>query len=211
MSASRNSRKLGLALVALAAGLALSAGIGAASAAEQLSAQDIIQALKPPRVTRGLTTSPARAERTAEETRFIDTLRNRTTRSLSDEEREKIIAMAQSKPSVDLEINFEFNSAVIGSRAMPQVTALGDALTSADLKGRTFILAGHTDAKGGDTYNQGLSERRADAVRRFLSEKYGIEEADLVTVGYGKTRLKNSTNPLAGENRRVQIVNAADR
>ena len=211
MSTSPNNRKFGLALVALAAGLALSAGIGAASAAEQLSAQDIIQALKPPRITRGLTTSPARAERTAEETRFIDTLRNRTTRSLSYDEREKIIAMAQSKPSVDLEINFEFNSAVIGSRAMPQVTALGDALTSADLKGRTFILAGHTDAKGGDTYNQGLSERRADAVRRFLSEKYGIEEADLVTVGYGKTRLKNSTNPLAGENRRVQIVNAADR
>ena len=59
---------------------------------------------------------------------------------------------------------------------MPQVTALGEALTSADLKGRTFILAGHTDAKGGDTYNQGLSERRADAVKRFLTEKYRIDD-----------------------------------
>ncbi len=211
MPASRNSHKHTRAAVVLTAGLALTMGIGVASAAEQLSAEDIIQALKPPRITRGLTTSPARAQRSAEETRFIDTLRNRTTRSLSSDEREKITTIAKSKPSVDLEITFEFNSAVIGSRALPQVTALGEALTSADLKGRTFILAGHTDAKGSDTYNQGLSERRADAVRRFLSEKYGIEETSLVTVGYGETQLKNSENPLAGENRRVQIVNTVDR
>ena len=43
------------------------------------------------------------------------------------------------------------------------------------MKGGTYIVAGYTDAKGGDTYNQGLSERRADAVKRFLAEKYGIE------------------------------------
>ena len=92
-----------------------------------------------------------------------------------------------------------------------QVTALGEALTSADLKGRTFILAGHTDAKGSDTYNQGLSERRADAVKQFLTEKYGIEVSHLATVGYGKAHLKNTSNPFAGENRRVQVVNATDR
>jgi flagellar motor protein MotB len=44
------------------------------------------------------------------------------------------------------------------------------ALASGELKGGTFIVAGHTDAKGGDTYNQGLSERHADAVKRFLAE-----------------------------------------
>jgi outer membrane protein OmpA-like peptidoglycan-associated protein len=204
-------RKRTLAPVAWVAGLALAVSIAPASAAERLSAEDIIQALKPPRITRGLTTSSARAQPSAEETRFIDTLRNRATRSLSSAERDRIVAIAKSRPNVDLEINFEFNSAVIGARALPQMTALGDALTSADLKGRTFILAGHTDAKGSETYNQGLSERRAEAVKRFLSEKYGIEGANLVTVGYGKTQLKNSENPLAGENRRVQVVNAADR
>ncbi len=62
---------------------------------------------------------------------------------------------------------------------------LGTALTRTDLKGRTFILAGFTDAKGSETYNQGLSERRADAARQFLSKKYGIEAGNLVTVGYG--------------------------
>jgi outer membrane protein OmpA-like peptidoglycan-associated protein len=143
--------------------------------------------------------------------RTLDSLRNRPTRSLSTEERDKITSIAQSKPKIDLKINFDFNSAVIGSKAMQQVTELGKALTSADLKGRTFILAGHTDAKGSETYNQGLSERRADAVKRFLAENYGIEPKDLLTVGYGQKQLKNFENPFAGENRRVQVINADDR
>jgi outer membrane protein OmpA-like peptidoglycan-associated protein len=141
----------------------------------------------------------------------VDTLRNRTTRSLTTEEREKIASIANSKPKIDLEINFEFNSATIAAKALPQVTALGEALTSPDLKGHTFIVAGHTDAKGSETYNQGLSERRSDAVKRFLAEKYGIETNRLLTVGYGATKLKNSESPLAGENRRVQIVNTSDK
>jgi outer membrane protein OmpA-like peptidoglycan-associated protein len=138
-------------------------------------------------------------------------VRNRVTRSLSTEERDKIASIASSKPKIDLEINFEFNSAVLGSKAMPQVAELGKALTSEDLKGRTFILAGFTDAKGSETYNQGLSERRADAVRQFLSKKYGIEAGNLVTVGYGHTQLKDPANPFAADNRRVQVINASDK
>jgi len=211
MSTSPKRRKVNLIGVALAAGLALPTGIGFAFAAEQPSAEDIIKALKPPRITRGLTTSPADTAKTAEEGRFIDTLRNRTTRSLSTDERDKVASIAKSKPSIDLEITFEYNSATIGSKAAPQVATLGQALTSADLKGRSFIVAGYTDAKGADGYNQELSERRADAVKRFLLEKYGIEATNLVTVGYGKTQLKNPASPLSGENRRVQIVNDADK
>ncbi len=196
------------------AGIIFVAGLlsqGPSYAAEQRSADDIINALKSPRVTRGLTTSPADAARTADETRFLSTVRNRPTRSLSTEERDKIASIADSKPKVDLEINFEYNSAVIGSKAKPQVTELGKALTSEDLKGRTFILAGFTDAKGSETYNQGLSERRADAVKQFLTERYGIEVGNLVTVGYGLKQLKDPTNPFAAENRRVQVVNADEK
>jgi outer membrane protein OmpA-like peptidoglycan-associated protein len=211
MSTSPQRRKVNLIGVVLAAGLSLPTGMGFALAAEQPSAEEIVKALKPPRITRGLTTSPADTARAADETRFVDTLRNRTTRSLTTDEREKVASIAKSKPSIDLEITFEYNSATIGSKALPQVTALGDALTTADLKGRTFIVAGHTDAKGSDTYNQSLSERRADAVKRFLLEKYGIDASNLVTVGYGKTQLKNPSNPLLAENRRVQVVNVTDK
>ena len=96
-------------------------------------------------------------------------------------------------------------------KSLPSVQALGRALTNPDLKGSTFIVAGHTDAAGGDAYNQDLSERRADSIKRYLIDKFGIAGADLVTVGYGKTKLKDPANPMAEVNRRVQVVNMANK
>ena len=211
MSAQHETSMINLCCMIVAVGLALPSGLGMALAAEERSADEIIKALKPARITRGLTTSPADAARNAEESKFVNSLRNRPTRSLTVAEREQITSIAKKRPSIDLEVNFEYNSDHIASKAVPQVTALGDALSSADLKGGTFILAGHTDAKGSETYNQGLSERRAEAVRRFLLEKYGIDAGTIVTVGYGKTQLKNPSEPFASENRRVQVINASDR
>jgi outer membrane protein OmpA-like peptidoglycan-associated protein len=212
MSALTKTLMVQVAGVALAAGLALSFGSVPVRAAEQLTPEDIVKALKPAaHVTRSLTASPADVARKAEETRFVDSLRNRTTRSLTTAEREQITTIAQKKPSIDLEINFEYNSATIGAKATPQVTTLGKALSSDELKGATFIVAGYTDAKGTDTYNQSLSERRADAVKQFLAEKYGIEGANLVTVGYGKSHLKNANDPFAADNRRVQVINMSDK
>jgi outer membrane protein OmpA-like peptidoglycan-associated protein len=208
MPASRKRSQISIAGVVLLAGLTLPTGILVAG--EQPSAQQIINALKPAKITRGLSTTNDAAP-SAEEAKFVDTLRNRRTRSLTSDERDKIASLAKTKPSIDLEINFDFNSAAIGPDAMPQVTTLGEALASPDLKGSTFVLAGHTDAKGSEGYNQGLSERRAESVKRFLQEKYGIEASYLVTVGYGKTQLKNQTDPFSGENRRVQVVNVADK
>jgi outer membrane protein OmpA-like peptidoglycan-associated protein len=210
MSAQK-TRKITLTCMILAVGLALPSGLGVALAAEERSADDIIKALKPARITRGLTTSPADAARNAQETKFVNSLRNRPTRSLTFAEREQITSIAKKRPSIDLEVNFDYNSDNIGSKAMPQVSALGQALASPDLKGGTFIVAGHTDAKVSDTYNQGLSERRAEAVKRFLAEKYGIDASNLLTVGYGKTQLKNPAGPFASENRRVQVINASDK
>ncbi len=177
MSTTHRNSKLVLACLALATILALPAGV--AAAAEQQSADQIIKALKPAGIKRSLTGTSNEGALTAEETRFIDSLRNRKTRSLSNEDREQVASIAKKKPSIDLEINFEYNSATIGPKAMAQVTALGQALTNGELAGRTFVVAGHTDAKGADSYNQSLSEQRADAVKRFLTEKYGVATANL--------------------------------
>jgi outer membrane protein OmpA-like peptidoglycan-associated protein len=196
----------------LAVACACCLNVGDLRAQQAHSPRQIIEALKPPVArTRSLTTAPpVDANRRAEDTNFVNTLRNRPSRSLTTSERTKIATIAKEKPSIDLEINFEYNSDRISSAAMPQVTALGQALSSDDLKGNTFILAGHTDGKGGDTFNQGLSERRAEAVKRFLSSKFGIEDGKLVPVGYGKTQLKIQSKPTAAENRRVQVVNMAN-
>ena len=205
MSSHLKSSKLAL-ISTVVGGLMLSA-VGIAVAQDQPSAQKILQALTPKPVTRSLTVSPADKAKAAEEQKFIDSVRNRQTRSLSTTERETIATIAKDKPSIDLEIRFDYNSATISGTSQPGVKALGEALASPDLKNSTFIIAGHTDAKGSNDYNQSLSEKRADAIKKYLVEKQGIPAANLVTVGYGENQLKNTTDPLNGENRRVQVVN----
>jgi len=197
--------------VAVAAGVAMTMTIGLALAGDgdTVSSDQILQALTPKRLTRSLTATPEDPAKSAAETQFVQSIKNRTTRSLSSGERDQIYAIAQQKPNIDLEITFDYNSAKISKSALPQVDALGKALTDASMKGTTFVLAGHTDAVGSDTYNQDLSERRADSVKQYLTAKFGMTSADLVTVGYGKTRLKNPNDPKGGENRRVQVVNMA--
>ena len=69
------------------------------------------------------------------------------------------------------------------------------------------MIEGHTDAKGGDGYNQNLSELRARAVQRYLIEHFGIAESRLMARGFGKTRLLDPAHPEDGVNRRVQVVN----
>ena len=189
----------------------LSFGVGTAVAGDNVTEDQILRALAPPPpkpLTRGLSVGPqVDPAKVAEEGAFVQKIRNRATRSLSIGEREEIATIAKTKPNIDLEINFDYNSADISAKSMPSVQALGKALTNPDLKGSTFVVAGYTDAMGGEQYNQDLSERRADAIKRYLVDKYGIAGSDLVTVGYGKTKLKDPSQPMAEANRRVQVVN----
>ena len=132
--------------------------------------------------------------------------------SLSNAEREAQAEVAKRKPSIELEIDFEQRSAGIRvrSNAFDQLTALGLALLNRELKGRIFLIAGHTGLEGNEVYNQELSIRRADTVKRFLVENFNIEPEDLVAVGYGSRKLKNPADPFAPENQRVEIVNVGD-
>jgi outer membrane protein OmpA-like peptidoglycan-associated protein len=214
MSKMTGRRSLAAILSIVTIGTALSMGVGAATAGDDVTAGQILQALTPAKrpLTRGLSTGPKiDPEAVSAEDRFVKTIRNRATRSLSSAEREEIATIAKDKPNIDLEINFDYNSADISKRSLASVQALGQALTNPDLKGSTFIVAGHTDAIGGDGYNQDLSERRADSIKRYLTDKYGIAGSDLVTVGYGKTKLKDPSHPTADVNRRVQVVNMASK
>ncbi len=194
--------------IALGATLSMTAGLALAGD-NKVSADQILNALQPKKpLTRGLSMGPqADPAATAKEVHFVDTLRNRKTRSLSLGEREEIAELASTKPKIDLEIQFDYNSADISRNSMPAVQELGKALSNPNLKGSTFVVAGHTDAIGGEDYNQGLSERRADTIKRYLTEKYGINGNDLVTVGYGETKPKDANAPMDPVNRRVQVVN----
>jgi outer membrane protein OmpA-like peptidoglycan-associated protein len=190
----------------LLGGLALAAQRPAM--AEDLSAQQIIDGLKVVR-TRGLS-SPNRPALSSDDQSLVQRVRSET-RSLSSDERERIATIAPNRPKVDLDINFDYNSAALTPRIEPQLNNLGQALTSGELAGSVFMVGGHTDARGSDDYNQRLSERRAETVKRFLMERYHIAAANLVSAGYGKNGLKNAADPYAPENRRVEIVNMAGR
>jgi outer membrane protein OmpA-like peptidoglycan-associated protein len=123
-----------------------------------------------------------------------------------------VMANEQAKPAVDLhDIYFEFDSATISPEAMPQLRELGAALSDPRLAGASFTIGGHTDATGTDAYNTRLSQRRAEAVRRFLAENYTIPSANLHPIGYGKHQPKNKADVFAAENRRVEIVNETPR
>ena len=199
-------------------GAVLSLGMGTALAqapAKNVSEDQILRALAPEKkpLTRGLSTGPQQVDQAAvaAQGQFVQKIRGRSTRSLSVSEREEIADFVKDKPKIDLEINFEYNSAQISAKSLDSVQALGRALSSPDLKGSTFVVAGHTDAAGAEGYNQDLSERRADAIKRYLVDKYGINGTDLVTVGYGKSKLKDPSQPMAEANRRVQVVNTENK
>ncbi|MGB8526150.1 MAG: OmpA family protein [Rhodoplanes sp.] len=187
----------------LASGIVLSAT--APSFAQRPTEEQILNALRPAPAgkTRGLTVD----RQNVEEQRFVDSIRKVKNRQLTLNERQKAVEIAANRPTIDLEIYFDYDSAAITPRAEDELMTLGRALTNPDLRGSVFLIAGHTDAQGADDYNQRLSERRAAAVKRFLMDKFDLSSESLVAAGYGESRLKDKADPTASENRRVQIAN----
>ena len=68
-------------------------------------------------------------------------------------------------------------------------------------------VAGHTDDRGTDSYNQALSERRASSVARYLQSQ-GLDGMRLITIGYGESHPAASNTTAAGreQNRRVELT-----
>jgi outer membrane protein OmpA-like peptidoglycan-associated protein len=126
---------------------------------------------------------------------------------ISTSQRKEVAVIAQERPTIDLTVYFDFNSAEISPKAVPTLVELGKALGSDALKVTRFLLAGHTDAKGSNAYNLKLSQRRAEAIRRYLVTQFRVDEQRLLAIGYGEEQPKNKADPLADENRRVQVVN----
>src|SRR5260370_34438855 len=168
----------------LSAALSMTAGLAIAGD-NNVSADQILNALQPKPLTRGLSAGPqADPAVKAKEIGFIATLRNRKTRSLSLGEREEIAEIASTKPQIDLDIQFDYNSAEIRTSSMPAVQQLGKALSNASLKGSTFVVAGHTDALGNEAYNQDLSVRPAETLNLYLPHQFSINITTLVTAGH---------------------------
>jgi len=177
-----------------------------ASAQEVKSADEILSGLQGVK-TRGF--DPSAPQREAKQKALNAKLRGLKTRRITVEEREDVAKLIEDSkaPNVDVQIFFAFDSAEIRPEARPSLDELGKALSDAKLGNASFLIAGHTDAKGSDSYNLALSQRRAESVKAFLVETYGVAGARLAVIGFGEEQLKNPDDPFADENRRVQIVN----
>ena len=105
---------------------------------------------------------------------------------------------------LSLPIQFAFDSAEILPSARAQLDALAEGVRLLPDTTRVMI-EGHTDAVGSDAYNQELSLRRAQSVKRYLIAAHGIEGSRLRAMGLGEYAPLVGLAPNASENRRVQF------
>ena len=101
-----------------------------------------------------------------------------------------------------VEVDFDFNSAVIRPSSYRTVGAIADALHHPLLLGYGFLVIGHTDSIGGRQYNVGLSQRRAEAIREALVDPFGVNPAILEAVGRTPACGRKATWPAVSDRRR---------
>lgn len=101
-------------------------------------------------------------------------------------------------------VNFEFDKSRLTANAKTLLDMVADALLAR--QDISVEIAGHTDSKGADAYNQQLSESRTDAVKLYLIER-GIGGSRMTTVGFGETKpiADNATDEGRELNRRVEL------
>ncbi|MEO8315854.1 MAG: OmpA family protein [Pseudomonadota bacterium] len=175
---------LGAAVAAIAADPPQSGEVVSQSQIEAALAKPVDQSPDKPR-TRGLTIRATTEGRDAQQT------------------------PASAPPAVNLTIPFEYNSAELRPESVRQLAQLESALKADALAHYRFLVAGHTDASGNAAYNRELSQRRAEAVRRFLIAG-GVSGDRLDAVGQGEDRLLLPEQPDDARNRRVEIRNLGE-
>jgi OOP family OmpA-OmpF porin len=102
-------------------------------------------------------------------------------------------------------VHFDFDKATLRPEA---IAILNDAAALLKTTDRVVVeVAGHTDSQGSEDYNQGLSERRANAVKDYLTGQ-GITASRLSARGYGENQpvASNDTEEGRQDNRRVELI-----
>ncbi|MGI8604327.1 MAG: OmpA family protein [Verrucomicrobiales bacterium] len=110
------------------------------------------------------------------------------------------------KAMLPTDLLFEYNAADLRDSARLSLMKLGFIIQrnpNADIR-----IEGHSDLFGGDEYNQGLSEARAEAVKNWLVESLRLDASRLRTRGWGKTRplVPGGSVEQQAKNRRVEII-----
>jgi|GEM_PF-134849 len=113
--------------------------------------------------------------------------------------------LLEKEVSIALNVLFANNSSKIENPNADKIVEFVDFMKR---YGNTdVVVEGHSSAVGNAEYNQYLSQKRADAVKTMLVNKYGIEASRLSAIGYGETQLKDTSNTAEANkiNRRIEV------
>jgi len=107
---------------------------------------------------------------------------------------------------IELEVYFDFDRSEVRPQYFDEIQEVADFMDQ--YQDVVVELEGHTDSMGADDYNQGLSQRRADAVRQVLIDRFDIQGSRLSATGYGESQPIATNDTAAGrqQNRRVITV-----
>ena len=106
--------------------------------------------------------------------------------------------------ALSLPVQFAFDSADILPAARKQLDALAEGIRLLP-DAKAVVIEGHTDAVGSPQYNEQLSVRRANAVKRYLVAEHRLEAGRLRAVGKGEQEPQAGHDARSAENRRVQF------
>ena len=103
------------------------------------------------------------------------------------------------------DVRFDFNKADIKTQYHPALDEVVAVMKNNPML--NILIEGHTDNVGSEKYNQGLSERRAQSVKKYLGAK-GVNSVRMNAMGYGESRpiAANETEEGRAKNRRVQLT-----
>lgn len=104
------------------------------------------------------------------------------------------------------EINYDFDSYLINATAEQILIEAGEKLEQS--QGSIIEIVGHADRTGNAKYNLMLGQQRADAAKRFLSDRFGISLYRMFVMSYGEQKpvALPDENQAASKNRRVKLA-----
>jgi len=120
-------------------------------------------------------------------------------------------APMKEKVTISLNVEFDTNKAIVKDKYYDEIKRVADFMK--EFPDTTCEIGGHTDNIASAAYNQKLSEKRANSVRQYLIDKFGIDGSRLTAAGYGLTKPIATNDTIEGrqKNRRVEAVMEAMR
>jgi OOP family OmpA-OmpF porin len=115
-------------------------------------------------------------------------------------------APMKEKVTISLNVEFDTNKAIVKDKYYDEIKRVADFMK--EFSDTTCEIGGHTDNIASAAYNQKLSEKRANSVRQYIIDKFGIDGSRLTATGYGLTKPIASNDTAEGrqQNRRVEAV-----